>query len=856
MHFYYKKILRKTGLSLAAVLLVMMTFVPSYAVYADERRGDTRSDSSNSRSSERSTEVRSESRSEQTRSSESSSSNRKSTSLRPTTNSSSVSSRPVFDKIIREQFAESKMENIEKKLPYTQGEVLVKFRKNKINLKQVTGIKDANTFSNLRNLENKRNIRNSNISIMKTTGDESVEQLIDRLKSDANVEYVEPNYVHPWSANVPDDTAFGSLWGMNNDGDTDIDAPEAWDIFTGSSDMVVAVLDSGVGYNHPDLKANMWDGTDCKDQFGSQSTCPFHGWDFINDDNNPVDDHGHGTHVAGTIGAVGNNASGVVGVNWDVQMMALKVGDVLGAVTGDIVSAIDFAIENDVYIINASFGGYSFSQAEYDAISKFQDFGGLFVTAAGNFGIDNEVMPYYPCSYDLDNIICVAATDETDDLAYFSNYGFNSVDVAAPGQSILSTIVFPKIELDESFRNGLPAGFESNGDWDFTTDNGLWSDITFPYSPNSHFTLQSPTMDLSGVDTASVRFSSICDTEYTDPAGESDYMVLDLAKDGINFDYELARLNSYSILNSFANATEFSLTIPDDYFTDNLKLRISWISDGDDDFGDFGSGCLIADMRLASSEDGLSGQNYYSSGTSMAAPHVAGLAALIKGYNPELTSAEIKEIIVSSVDPIVALEGDVLYEGRINAHSALLAAEGSHIVSGYLFFGEEVLGDVSISLEDSQGLEVANTLTDENGFYQFEDVPTGEDYSVIASLVNDDTSEGINIADAFVIKASIGNEELVFGDDGYKCIAADVNQDGTTIIDDAFFAKAYAGRGDLMTALLLPQWLFFEDVLGLSCSDSVPGTVLNIENLSTDSEDNNFRAVRVGDVFDDSAPLN
>ena len=244
----------------------------------------------------------------------------------------------------------------------------------------------------------------------------------------------------------PTDPLFANQWDFHNTGqtggtfDADIDAPEAWDVTTGTGSTIVAVIDTGVDYLHPDLAANIWVNQDELpgngiDDDGNGYVDDIRGYDFYNNDNNPLDDHGHGTHVAGTIGAVGNNGVGVAGVNWDVQIMPLKfLGADGSGTTSDAIEAIRYAIDNGAHISNNSWGGDPFSQSLYNAIRDARDVGHIFVAAAGNgnfigFGLDNDATPFYPAGYDLDNIVAVAATDHNDDIAIFSNYGATTVDL-------------------------------------------------------------------------------------------------------------------------------------------------------------------------------------------------------------------------------------------------------------------------------------------------------------------------------------------------------------------------------------------------------------------------------------------
>lgn len=297
----------------------------------------------------------------------------------------------------------------------------------------------------------------------------SVADAVAAYQADPSVLYAHPDYrVHV--ALVPNDPRFNSLWGMNNVGqtggtaDADIDAVEAWDRTTGNGSTVVAVIDTGVDYTHPDLAANIWtntpeaNGAAGVDDDGNGYVDDVHGYDFANNDGDPMDDHFHGTHVAGTIGAVGNNGVGVAGVSWDVQIMALKFLDANGSgFLSDAIRAIDYAAAMGATVSNNSWGGGGFEQALKDAISNAASRGHIFVAAAGNDGTNNDVFPAYPASYDLDNIIAVAATDHNDNLAGFSNYGAAAVDLGAPGVDIHSTL--PTRVTDAMQQYGLSANY-------------------------------------------------------------------------------------------------------------------------------------------------------------------------------------------------------------------------------------------------------------------------------------------------------------------------------------------------------------------------------------------------------------
>jgi subtilisin family serine protease len=268
----------------------------------------------------------------------------------------------------------------------------------------------------------------------------SVEKTIEALLRNPNVLYAEPDYVVSKVA-TPDDPSYSSLWGMTN-----IKAPAAWDVATGSASVVVAVIDSGIDRAHPDLQGNLWTNPDeipgnGIDDDNNGYVDDVHGWDFHYNDNDPSDIDGHGTHVAGTIGAVGNNALGVVGVNWRVKLVALKgLGDTGSGLTSNLIKALQYARDKAIPISNNSWGGSGYSLSLYDAIWNLQADGHLFVAAAGNDSRNSDSRPGYPASYNLSNIISVASITSSDTLSSFSNYGAQSVDLGAPGSSILSTL--------------------------------------------------------------------------------------------------------------------------------------------------------------------------------------------------------------------------------------------------------------------------------------------------------------------------------------------------------------------------------------------------------------------------------
>ena len=283
----------------------------------------------------------------------------------------------------------------------------------------------------------------------------SVEDAKAFLNASPLVRVSVPNYIM-FSAATPNDPSFSLLWGMNNTGQTggnanaDIDAPEAWNLTTGSSNIVVAVIDTGVDQTHPDLAQNLWtnqaeaNGISNVDDDGNGFVDDIHGWNFISNSNNTQDDHGHGTHVAGTIGAVGNNGTGVAGVNWTVTIMPIKVLASNGRGTfAAYFNALAYAAQNGAHVTSASLGGIvSDSISNYNSLYDAANTGSMLnIVAAGNEGlnIDKDPRLWIPAEIDRSNLITVGATDHSDSIASFSNYGSTSVDLTAPGVDILST---------------------------------------------------------------------------------------------------------------------------------------------------------------------------------------------------------------------------------------------------------------------------------------------------------------------------------------------------------------------------------------------------------------------------------
>jgi thermitase len=295
------------------------------------------------------------------------------------------------------------------------------------------------------------------ILVVKKPVVELTNSALQALRENPLVEVADPNFIYH-TEKLPNDPEFGKLWGLKNTGQedsrqsgvagVDIDVEKAWDITTGSEDVVVAVIDTGIDFNHPDLRENIWvneaekNGVIGIDDDGNGYVDDIHGFNFTiaeNPNANPLDDNGHGSHCAGTIGAQ-SDSTGIVGVNWNVKLMPVKFlsagggGSLEGAIL-----AIDYAIKNKAKILSNSWGGGGESQLLKEAIQRSADASAVFVAAAGNDGWNTDDNPHFPSGYPVENVLSVAAIDNQGSLASFSNYGKRSVDVGAPGLNVYSS---------------------------------------------------------------------------------------------------------------------------------------------------------------------------------------------------------------------------------------------------------------------------------------------------------------------------------------------------------------------------------------------------------------------------------
>jgi subtilisin family serine protease len=491
-------------------------------------------------------------------------------------------------------------------------------------------------------------------------------------QNDPNVEAVQPNYIYHATA-APNDPQYGQLWAFRNRGQLvttgnylpksgtagdDMNIELAWDHISDCSSVVVAVVDSGVNYNQEDLAANMWNGV------------PNHGADFVDNDNDPMDLNGHGTHVAGIIGAVGNNATGTTGVCQKASIMAVRVLDAMGSgTTARIIQGINFAVANGAKVINMSLGGGgAFDPAFSSAITTAQNSDVVVVVAAGNEANNNDVSAVYPCSFTQPNLICVAALDQNYALATFSNWGATSVDVGAPGTNILSTWAGAETTITDHFNTG--------GTLNWTTTGGGWAYSVLTVSGNPVDVLVNPatfpagtyansadnrvykTFNLSGFNRATLSFR----TQFAVLPGDSFNLNYrssggDPFAGGIQLDGGSGTTGGFIVPFSFDLSPCISAT---------CSVGFQLVTDASGtDLGVGLDGFTIQTLQLNTT-------TYNTiAGTSMATPEVAGLATMLRAYNPQYTYADTVNAIKNGGRSVVALAGKTTTGKAVDVMSSL-----------------------------------------------------------------------------------------------------------------------------------------------------------------------------------------
>lgn len=629
---------------------------------------------------------------------------------------------------------------------YKEGEIIVKFKSYK-NISSESIVQSKVNSSVIEKLNDRGLIK------VKLPEGIDLTEAIKIFSKEPDIEYAEPNYKVK-ICSIPNDSYFNNLWAFYNHGqtvkgisgtiDADIDATEAWDIIKDSS-VIVGVIDTGVDLDHPDLKGNLIDG-----------------YDFIDNDNIPEDLNGHGTHVAGIIGAVGNNSVGVVGVSWSIKIMPLKVLDSNGeGYISDIIRAIEFAKKNNIRIINMSFSGPDYSRPLYDEIKSYPDT--LFIVASGNSSANIDLFPEYPAGYNLNNIISVSSSNQNDQLSDFSNFGEMSVDVLAPGENILSAI--------PSFVTGI--AYDGNYKLVY---------ITFGLEVVKGFNIRK--MLLNRI----LTFLNISTSDkilvVDDDGGLSFESYYTQLLDSLGFSYDILTVNpndngpDYNVMNNYkcviwftANTYKNTLTTSDqmniqNYLFNNGKLFITGQDIGfdigtsdfyknilhsfyvtDDANGSFYTGLDIMNgVYIDTDYLPMDNESYtrfidairpngsipifyiiyydayqYFKGTSMSAPIVSGVSALLWTYYDYFSSEQIKGTILLTVDKKPSFQGKVLTGGRVNLFNAITSLIAPSGLSAILTDDN----NVQITWSDNSSFE--------DGFYIERKESSGR-YKVLATL--------------------------------------------------------------------------------------------------------------------------
>lgn len=553
---------------------------------------------------------------------------------------------------------------------YAPNQILVKFKPNvaaaaRERLAQNYGTQSMQTLG-----------KKNDVVLARLLPGQSVAQAVGAYSNDPNVEYAQPDYIYHALA-VPVDPEYGRLWAAKNTGQTvaggsyatnnpgtagnDMNLEPAWNLKTDCRSVLVAVVDSGVNYNSTDLADNMWTGTNHGQNFASDA--------MTGPGSDPMDLNGHGTHVAGIIGAAGNNGIAGTGVCWQANIMAVRVLDATGSgTTSSIISGINYAVANSAKIINMSLGGTTFDQLYSDAITAARTAGVLVVVAAGNDGVNNETTPHYPCNFTQANLICVAALDQNYDLATFSNFGATSVDVGAPGTNIYSTWAGTSTVAYTDITSGFTgAGWTANAGWGAGSSGllvdpaGMWNVTKYTQNANDRVY---KTFNLAGVNAAYVEAYlsiNVINGDYFkfnykntggDPftGGTTAASITNWHdEDGTGSLYASGKINITPCISATCTVG-FQLTSAPASITD--------------------IGVAISTLRITTMTNTTNSYNTID-GTSMATPEVAGVAALVWAYNPAYTYTDVANAIKNGGRTTTSLNGKSTTGKAVDALGAL-----------------------------------------------------------------------------------------------------------------------------------------------------------------------------------------
>ncbi len=572
---------------------------------------------------------------------------------------------------------------------YAAGEVLIRF-------KEATTAQAIAAFETSESLTFLNEIQTIKVRLYLLPQGVDVKAAVVRFGQNPIVEFAEPNYSRGLSA--VNDPSYPNQWSLHNAGQRvngvsgpagiDIRWPEAMALFKGIIPVTVAVIDSGVAIDHPEILASAFVnsaelyGLPGVDDDRNGYLDDFSGYDFYAQDVEALDEFGHGTLVASIIAGVSNNSIGGTGISPTAKIMSLRVLNQFGrggvpkfARVSDVALALDYAMRNGAKIVNVSLGGSAFSSTELLILRALDSGGALVVAAAGNGGDDgigenNDVTPFYPASYDVGNLVAVAAQDRSGGLALFSNYGVQRVHIAAPGTQIFGADITRRTVFSENFQGAVPgwsvgslAGNLSPYNWAISSDGVLADRLTGgTYAPFTNTWVRSPLINLSGVIGAQLTFDINYDLA-------DDFIFIEASSDGINW-----LPFSYVVGSSELNWMTASVDISDfDGLSGYFRFRFQ------SNLFNQGLGVAIDNVAISTVSVLDPGIPHfkYADGTSFSAPMVAGVAALIMSERPDLTASQVRSIILVSARPLSTLAGKVATGGMLDAQHALQLADAA-----------------------------------------------------------------------------------------------------------------------------------------------------------------------------------
>ncbi|HVE68855.1 MAG TPA: S8 family serine peptidase, partial [Solirubrobacteraceae bacterium] len=566
------------------------------------------------------------------------------------------------------------------------GEILVRFEDG-------IGVAERAEIRQRAGVVAKRNLLLPSLQLVRIDPQTSASAALTRLNRDRRIRYAEPNSVYSLQR-TPNDPLTGRQWGLENTGQpfggipgvagADISAAPAWDVATGDAKVKIAVVDTGIDYFHPDLAANMWRNpgevgnareANGVDDDGNGFVDDVHGWDFVAADNRPSDSHGHGSGVAGIIGAVTDDNLGTAGINWKASLIALKACGLVGPHNGcpldALLDAFTYAGRMGADVVNLSLSGAGYSQAGHDVMALYPST--LFVAAAGNSGADLDNDDRWPCEIELVNVLCVAATDHRDELvslsahAWGSNYGARSVDLGAPGANILSTALHNREFFGDRFTTASLWDYAEAADppdpsrWRRTVSQHTYGvgplikdspEGRYPNSADTRVTLTDP-INLVNRHGCVVKLWAGLETE--------------VAKDYLRVEAAVHRDGQYHELGRWSGSTNgqlstFEAPLGDFDGQSAVYLRLRLTSDEVNTY----DGAYVTEVVVRCSYASLAG-------TSFATPQVAGAAALVKSHVPGLSVSRLRERLLRTVDPLPSLTDKTVSGGRLNVSRALTA---------------------------------------------------------------------------------------------------------------------------------------------------------------------------------------